>query len=83
MQQCLTLDDDVARIMRHELQDKRAESSTDSSVQLDCPGLAQLLPIPVEQPDVSEAWKEAKRLLQKMTRLGLTRIKDILDGHNI
>jgi hypothetical protein len=28
-------------------------------------------------------WKEAKRLLQRMTRLGLTRVKDTLDGHTI
>ena len=133
LQQCLALEDDVAKIMRHELQgviigwgacslaeaskecrwhqldDKavpycadtivgrwlehvslhvsvaweRAESHADSSLQLDCPGLAQLLPIPDEQSDVSQAWKEAKRLLQRMTRLGLTRIKDTLDGHTI
>jgi hypothetical protein len=62
---------------------ERVESHTDSSLQLDCPGLAQLMPIPDEQSDVSQAWREAKRLLQRMTRLGLTRVKDILDGHTI
>jgi hypothetical protein len=62
---------------------ERAELHEDRSLQLDCPGLAQLLPIPDEQSDVSQEWKEAKRLLQRMTRLGLTRVKDILDGHTI
>ncbi len=133
MQQCLTLEDDVTKIMRHEFQDtiiswsacslseaskecrwhqlddntesyradtivgrwlehvslhvsvawERTELHAESSLQLDCPGLTQLLPIPDEQSDVSQEWKEAKRLLQRMTRLGLTRVKDILDGHTI
>jgi transposase InsO family protein len=60
-----------------------AETRVDSSLQLDCPGLVPLLPIPDEQSDVSQVWKEAKRLLQRMNRLGLTRVKDILDGHTI
>jgi hypothetical protein len=101
LQECLTLEDDVAKIMRHELEDaiitwgdcsleevskecrwhqlddkaepyraytiigrwlehvslhvsvawERAELHADSSLQLDCPGLAQLLPVPDELSD--------------------------------